>query len=306
MNEILNAKNKYFYDEVIPYIISGYPSLIKKYYDKMQNQKSISAALWSSYKPEEKQYVEIDYTNIQLQKVYLMKYFIPHAVLIPFVLDSLSRRNNGDLLHTASLELLRSNALNVSFFGGGPSPELYGLMHYLKKIQPNTIGISSAVLDKTKWQIAMKPDYFFETNLIAPSGSFLHPNAADVVRRSDLVVIQNCLNEIPGSGCNYNQQLLMNMKQIVNLLKPGSLMLVIERYGYELVRNLLNDFRVYLTAFSNLKIDYEAYKKLELKESYNNMNISNNMINDLRSDWLWMNDCIHFHWLAVSKSSYCN
>ena len=343
MNQKLIAKNNNFRDEVIPNIISGYPSLIKKYYDKSQTQKSISQELGGSYKPKEKQYVEIDYTSIQLQKVYLMRYYIPHAVLIPFVLDSLSRRNSGDLLHTAYLELLKSNALKVSFFGGGPSPELYGLRHYLNEISPNTTDISSAVLDKTKWQIAMKPEdlfetnliapsgsfvhpltfvhplaadwvrsseVFFETNLIAPSGSFLHPEAADWVRSSDLVVMQICLNEIPCSDCNYNPQLLINMKQIVSLLKHGSLMLVIERCGYELVDNLLCDFREHLTASNNLelKIVCEAREKekLVLDYSYSNMDISTNMISDLHSDWLSMNRLIKFQWLAVSKSSYYN
>ena len=349
MNQILNNKNKHFYDEVIPYIISGYPSLIEFCYDKMQNQKPIAEKLYESYKPEGKQYVEIDYTDIQLQKVYLMRYFILHALLVPFVLDTLLTRNNDDLLYTTCLKLLRSNALNVSLFGGGPSPELYGLAHYLKKRQSNP-GISSRVLDKTNWQIRweidrtnwqicwridMKPRaHFLKTNLMAP----LDQDAVDWVGRSDLVVIQNCLNEIPCSDDNYNPQLLKNMEHIVKLLKPGSLMLVIDRVGYKLVDNLLCDFRCNLEALNNLKILYgsddlnisglclpyssgSSHNNTSMALPFSEPNIRlfpdtrcppgdfemstepNKMIKELSKKWLF-NNKIRFQWLAVSKNYY--
>lgn len=307
MNQILRTptKNTFLYKNVYSAICSGYPKLLEKTYDNTQNQTEISKELYRSYRVKEKsqgkQYVEIDYSRVQIQRVYAMKYFLPHSLLVPFVLDSLSRSNNSDLSFYTTSELLKSKSLTISLFGGGPCPELYGLIHYLKKTQSNIAEISSAVFDKTKWQVAMNTERFFETDLIGTIGNFLHPVSEEWVKKSDLLVIQNCLNEIPCSDYRYNQQLLLNMNHIVKLMKPGALMLVIERYGYEKVKNLITDFRSNLDRFKDVQASYENNKKLELTDLNKNINISDKLIKFLDSNWLWMSNQIQFHWLAISK-----
>ena len=306
MNQILQTpiEDTILHKSVYPAICSGYPKILKRTYDNTQNQKEISRKLYRSYlvkgKPQGKQYVEIDYAGVQIQNVYVMKHFLPHSLLVPFALDSLSRSNKSDPFSYTTSELLKSKSLTISLFGGGPCPELYGLRHYLKK-HNNIAEISSAVLDKTKWRVAMKTERFFKTDLAGTMGSFLHPVSEGWVRKSDLIVIQNCLNEIPGSGFSYNLQLLRNMNYIVNLMKPGALMLVIERYGYKLVTDLFKDFRSNLNGFNDVQASYTDYEKLEFEDLNNNVNISDEKIEYLDSNWLWMSNHIQFHWLAISK-----
>ena len=297
-------QNNFLREVVDPAIYSGYPTVLKATYDKTQNQTEISRKLYNSYlvknKPIGKQYVETNYETPE-QQVYVMRYWLPHSLLIPFVLDSLSRRSTDDSLsHTVST-LFERKLLTISLFGGGPCPELYGLQHYLNKIQSSSAKISSAVLDKIKWKIGLNTEHFFETDLAGQMNNFLGADSREWVRKSDLVVVQNCLNEIPGVGFNYDPQLLSNIIHIVNLMKPGALMLVIERYGYKLVTDLLTDFRSALDRSNAVQPYYSSYEQLEFEELNNNVDISEKAIEYLRHNWLWMSNYIKFHWLAISK-----
>ena len=308
MDQIFQSqtKNNILHKKVYPAIYSEYPQLLEKTYDSTQNQTEISKKLSSSYlvkeKPEGKRYVEIDYTTIQFQNVYVMRYFLPHSLLVPFVLDTLSTQGKNDLLFNTVSKFSMCKLLTASLFGGGPCPEYYGLTCYLRTTQSNTPIISSAVFDKVEWRLTGNDSGpFFESDLAGKGGSFLHAGSEEWVRKSDIIVIQNCLNEIPGSRFSYNQQLHINMKYIVNLMKPGALMLVIERWGYEIVAKLLRDFHSVLNRFNDVQSYYSCYKKLELKNLNNNVDIPNNEIKYLRDCWLWMSNSIQFHWLAISK-----
>ena len=309
MNQIFQTQtnNTILHKKVYPTIYSGYPQLLQKTYDNTQNQREISRKLYSSYrvkeKPQGKQYVEIDYAGVQIQNVYMMKYFFPYSLLVPFVLDRLSIRSKNDPFFNTVSKFSMCKSLTASLFGGGPCPEYYGLTHYLGATQSNTTIISSAAFDKVKWRLRSGNDSgpFFESDLAGIRGSFLHAGSEEWVRKSDLIIIQNCLNEIPGSSLSYNPQLRMNMYYIVNLMKPGSLMLVIERYGYEIVMNLLTDFLSVLNGFNDVQSCYSRYEKLELENLNYNVDIPNNAIEYLRDHWLWMSNHIQFHWLAISK-----
>lgn len=300
-------ENNFLRDEVDPAIYSGYPTILKATYDNTQNQTEISRKLHRNYlvkdKPKGKQYVETDYITVPVQNVYLMKYFFPHSLLVPFVLDSLSRRTTYNFSFHIISELLKRESLITSFFGGGPCPELYGLTHYLNKTPYSPTSISSAVFDKIEWEFRFGngSSPFFQTDLAGGMGSFLNLTSEEWVRKSDLIVVQNCLNEIKGFGFSYNPQLLGNITHIVNLMKPGALMLVIERYGYALVMDFLTDFRSHLNKLNNLQTCYRHYEKLEFEDLNNNVNIRDDVIEHLRYNWLWMSNHIQFHWLAISK-----
>ena len=298
------SQNNFFREVVSPAIYSKYPTLLKETYDNTQNQTEISKALYTNYqvkqKPEGKQYVEINYTRPQVQDVYLMRYFFSHSLLVPFVLDSLFRRETYDSFFHTTSALLQFDLLKTSFFGGGPCPEYCGLRQYLSKTEFSFANISSAIFDKIKWKFRYGNDSapFFETDLAGGVNSFLDPISEEWVRTSDLIVIQNCLNEIPISS---HRQLLMNMINIANLMKPSALMLVIERYGYGHVRNLLRDFHDNLNGLNNVQAYYSKYEQLELEELNNNVDIPIKRIEHLHDNWLWMSKYIKFHWLAISK-----
>lgn len=297
-------QSNFLRDEVDPIIYSGYPTVLEATYDKTQNQTQISKKLYNSYlvknKPIGKRYVETNYEKPE-QQVYVMRYFIPHSLLVPFILDSLSRQTTDDFFSHINSELLKRESLIASFLGGGPCPELYGLTHYLSKIQYNPTNISSAIFDKIKWKIGLNTEHYFKTDLAGQMNNFLTTDSREWVRKSDLIVIQNCLNEIPGVSFNYDPQLLSNMIHIANLMKPGALMLVIERYGYKLVMDLLIDFRSDLDGFNNVQTYYSSYEQLEFEDLNNNVNIPDETLEYLRCNWLWMSNHIKFHWLAISK-----
>lgn len=299
----VTQQNTFLRDEVNPAIYSGYPEVLKATYDKIQDQTEISQKLYNSYlvknKPVEKQYVEINYEK-SAQQVYVMRYYIPHSLLVPFVLDSLSKQAMCDFFNINS-ELFKRESLITSFFGGGPCPELYGLTCYLNKVQYSPVNISSAVFDKIKWKIGYNTEHYFKTDLAGQMNNFLSPDSREWVRQSDLIVVQNCLNEIPTVNFNYDPQLLSNIIYIVNLMKPGALMFVIERYGYKLVMNLLRDFRFNLDRFNNVQTYYSGYEQLEFENLNNNVNIHQEAIDYLRCNWLWMSSHIKFHWLAIFK-----
>jgi len=125
------SKNNFLREEVNPAIYAGYPAVLKATYDETQNQTEISKKLYNSYlvknKPAGKRYVETNYEKPE-QQVYVMRYWLPHSLLVPFVLDSLSRRSTDDFLFQTISTLFERKLLTLSLFGGGPNPELYGLL----------------------------------------------------------------------------------------------------------------------------------------------------------------------------------
>ena len=99
-------------------------------------------------------------------------------------------------------------------------------------------------------------------------------------------------------------------------MKPGALMLVIERDGYDSVRNLLTNFHADLSKFKNVQPLYKLNNSLDL-EGLNNYvpeelktylfltRLSKERWQDNNpghpEDGLWLSNSIKFHWLAVSK-----
>ena len=99
-------------------------------------------------------------------------------------------------------------------------------------------------------------------------------------------------------------------------MKPGALMLVIERDEYAPVKNLLTNFYSHLSQFNNVQTHRKFNDSLDLKR------INNHIPEELRTHlfltslskerWqrnnlgrpengLWLSNSIKFHWLAVSK-----
>ena len=308
-------------DEVYPAIYSGYPDALKEIYLRnniktdIQKQRSYlqelqdtARALWSKYRSGE--YVEVDYTTApRVQEAYVLRYFFPHSLLVPSILDCLFSKDENEINYGIS-NLFGRESINVSIFGCGPCPELCGLGKYLELAHPHIKIASVFMLDLKPWVFKYrKTAQEFSTDLAEK----LNTDSQNCVQTSDLITIQCCLNEMPFSKY---EQLKNNLMHIVGIMKPGALMLVIERSGYDLVTKLLTDFRLDLSKSSNVRTVYKPDVLLNLRmvnndipeELITHLFLTNSskkcwqQNNSGRSDnGLWLSNNIKFQWLAVSK-----
>lgn len=319
-------QNDFLRDEIYPGIYSGYNDLLNRIYSanglstKIEQQSYLqylqvpAKELHQSYyntqqKPQEKQFVEVDYTNSQFQEVYLLRYFFPHSLIVPSIYHR----------HLKNFHHIENELLTTSFFGSGPGPELYGLMCYLSNCKSPTVMISSAMLDSvsTSWKYgknivreslincAWDPGLYeiaeFELNLAGESNHFLSGDSETWVRESSLIVLQFCLNEVPDSSY---EQLLMNMTHIVDIMKPGALMLVIDRYGY--VKKLYENIHSSLAIeFNNIQIHHEPFEKIDIKYLNYDEHVPIELIDHLFlrifDNWLWLTNQISYQWIVISK-----
>lgn len=290
------------YHEVYPEIYRIYDKVLDKLYPEnlnitqkyayLQQLQEPTRKLHQKYLNPEKQHIEVDYTDLQIQEAYILRYSIPHALQLPWVLEVLRARNFHHL----------DNNLTASLFGGGPCPEILGIRCYLNRILPNRVNISAARLDRvTNWGVCYHADTFFNfrSDLAGNGSDLLNSASREWVEKSDLIVIQNCLNEIPDL---VYPQLLMNMKHIVNIMKPGALMLIIEK-RYSNVKRLLREFHPNL---DNIQTHYTAKDEIDIKYlNYNSEYVPDELIKHLFlrvfDSGLWLANRIKFQWLAISK-----
>ena len=335
--------NNFLHNDLYPAIYSEYRSLLDGIYSTrglhtdtqkqlyLQNLQDPARKLWSEY---QRQDISPDYSRHDYQEVYLMRYLFPYSLIVPTLLHHLK-----NLCHF-------KDELFASFFGCGPGSEIYGFMRYLNKAQSGPIKISPAMLDSTStasgqylcsrldpvftgWKHSRKivfnhllsktqsPTLYaiadFNSDIEGEKTSFLYPASEGWVKRSDLICIQFCLNEISALR---HKQLRTNLMHLVEIMKPGALMLVIERDGYDSVRNLLTNFHADLSKFKNVQPMHNLNNTLNL-EGLNNYvpeELGTHLFltrlskerwqgnNPGRSeDGLWLSNSIKFHWLAVSK-----
>lgn len=118
-----------------------------------------------------------------------------------------------------------------------------------------------------------------------------------------LVVIQFCLNEIPLSS---HPQLIRNMMRIVDLMKRGALMLVIER-PYRYVKNFLQDFQNLLTNRADRIHIIRRNHEHDLKD-LNRHSVPAELTTFLFlqnfNSGLWLANQIKYDWLAISKPQW--
>ena len=293
----------FLYDQVYPEIYKVYDEVLDKLYPEglnttqkysyLQQLQEPARKLHQKYLRPEKQHIEVDYADHQIQEAYMLR-SIAHALQLPWVLDSLRERDFHHL----------ENDLTASFFGGGPCPEILGLKHYLNSTLSNKVSISTVRLDivtNWKWHYSADTFFNFKSDLAGNRSDLLNPDSRESVEKSDLIVIQNCLNEIPDL---VHPQLLMNMKHIVDIMKPGALMLVIEK-RYSNIEKLLRKFHSELGELNQIQTHYTATDNINIKYLNYNGHVPHELIEYLflreRNNWLWLTNNITFHWLAISK-----
>lgn len=260
---------------------------------------------------EEYQQSEIspDYSRLDYQEAYLLRYFLPYSQPVPYLLNHLILKKDFPC------QLPENRTLIASFFGCGPGPEIFGLMRYLGSPQ-SAVDISAAMFDiQPAWkharQIVFKhlldrvwdPSSYriqeFESNLVGNAGEFLPTNSEKLVRESDLIVIQHCLNERHNAE---SEGLIGNLAQLVRKMKSGAVMLIVERARYPSVKSLLGGF------FNKLHREFNSSLNIEIKtQNPNGVEIKpilDVIPKELATDFFTeksSNNSVKFIWMAISK-----
>ncbi|MYC77657.1 hypothetical protein F4X10_17985 [Candidatus Poribacteria bacterium] len=320
--------------EVFPVIYSGYPTLLNAIYsannvrtseqerDFLKGLQEPAAKLLGAYQEQD---LSVDYLRTDYQSIYLLRYFFQNSLIIPSIL----------YYHLKDWCYFEDELLTASFFGCGPGSEIYGLMHYLNKTYPNIVRISAAMLDRTStaWQqylcsypsvaftgwrysrqivfnhflnTGQNPNLYaiadFKSNFDEDIRDLLCPASSTWVTKSDLICFQFCLNEVPESRY---QQLITNLKYIVNIMKHGALMLIVEP-PYKRVKKLLENLQYELGKEFNNNIEIRqkpdndsSYVEMDLNLSYVPPELQAHLF--LKERKALLATSIKYRWLAVSK-----
>jgi hypothetical protein len=190
--------------------------------------------------------VTVNYARHDIQSVYMLRYFPPYSQVIRTILNTL--QNNPR--HTA----FNGQTIGASFFGCGPCPEIFGFFDYLSRttIRPQQININTFDVNSDSW--AFSRDITFQSviptvwghcpiNTINSNLNIASQNSLNAflpnLRTSNLVVFQNCLNEIPVALHNV---VIDNFKTIIANIPQGAIILIIDLFGYPRVLDLLAYF----------------------------------------------------------------
>ena len=294
---------------------SGYPTLLNGLYsakhlrtdiqkrDYLQGLQGAARALWREYQSSD---ISPDYSKIDYQEAYLLCYFLPYSQPVPYLLNQLVLKKDFPY------QLPETGVLTAAFFGCGPGPELLGLMRYLRSFQAS-LRISAAMLDREPWEHgrrivfqhlldrAWDPEGYdireFKVDIVGNSEDFLPDDSEEWVKRSDLIVIQHCLNERQNAT---SERSMENMKHLVEKMKTGAVMLIIERGTY--VKELLGKFRSILE--KEFKGCIHVSGKIKRVEKITPIlevipeELETHFLRELRSNAI---NSVEFIWIAVSK-----
>ena len=117
------------------------------------------------------------------------------------------------------------------------------------------------------------------------------------VKRSDLIVIQHCLNERQNAT---SERSIENLKHLVEKMKTGAVMLIIERGTY--VKKLLGEFRYVLQ--EEFKGRIHVSSKIDRVEKITPIlevipeELETNFLRALSTNAI---NSVEFIWIAVSK-----
>jgi len=173
--------------------------------------------------------VYVPYDEESIQSAYLIAYLPHYYNLIYSILFTEGKRIFGT-----------HSSVNISYIGGGPGSEVYGTISYILSLQPQVESINITIYDinADTWQYShgIVQDYLVKElkgsdriQIVWRAVNFDVTNSKDVSEqlssfsRSNLVVIQNCLNEIASNNFDV---LVENISEIFNSLSGNSHLLM--------------------------------------------------------------------------------
>ncbi|MGQ0442233.1 MAG: hypothetical protein ACT4OH_02135 [Methylophilaceae bacterium] len=211
----------------------------------LRSLRPSARALWQAY---QSQAVAVNYAEPAMQEAYLLRYFVPYSHLLPTVLQHLETKGIGV---SATEDLL-----TACFFGCGPGPEIVGLIRHLKRKAERPEMLIARMFDiaSASWQHSRA---IVKNSILVDEwdGGLIEidPAAADIsalalspqndgarrkVQEADLVVFQNCLNELSTTAL---AAVANNLRALLNTAKKNATLVLIERDGYAATDEMLLD-----------------------------------------------------------------
>ena len=195
---------------------------------------------------------KVDFSDDETRLAYLLTYYPHYIEQIYRVLENLPE----GLLD----EYLNRESLRVCFFGPGPAPEALGLAMFLRDRCPLTTQLTGYLLDKyvDAWRLGQEltryhlaPAYWPKGKLVFKPLLFdfqdtrsLRKRSIDqAIRRSQLLVMQNCLNDQMGN-LKYAQVMA---QEIFRRAAPSAVFLISD-LDFEKVRDVIGKIERVVTA----------------------------------------------------------
>jgi len=175
--------------------------------------------------------VYVPYHEEKIQNAYLLTYF-PHYYQL---IQKIFQERDFEFLVT-------KEAINVIFVGGGPGSEAFGLLKYLNERCAHLKDLSITILDinASTWSysheivknklisdLGLRPSINLTWNAISYDLTSIEDTNKheDLFKKTNLVVFQNCINEVDTSSY---PKLFNNLDRIFELLNPNSIFLMID------------------------------------------------------------------------------
>ena len=309
------------------------------------NYKNPPESCGQAYRPRGNKHVEVDYTITGFQEVYLLRYFFPHSLFVPSILDFLYMKDAYEIKDEYGLKPTAPSTFYLrSDLGGIPEdphnnesfPNHRKSYEYFFSVISDMLGRRS--INASFFGCGPCPELcglrkYLESNTalsqIEISASMhdikpwrlkydgilqqfqtdlagnLNADSENCVQTSDLITIQCCLNEVNPSK---HEQLLKNLAHIVDNMKSEALLLIIERSGYG-VNQLLRNLNTELTnKFDNIQIIFHSWSLARTDFNDFNRCIPEELKNHLftqNANGLRLANKIEYCWLAISKQGSC-
>jgi hypothetical protein len=210
---------------------------IETYYKILEGSQQYVKALRKGYLSNPP---NVDYSDPHHRAAYLLAYYPHYIENVYYSLKKLP----PDILQS----LKNAKKVRASFFGSGPAPEVLGLIAFIREYSINTESALVFLFDHFHWHIGqmltlnMAREYWPRGILrivpreldITGEVSSWHSVIQKSINNSDILVMQNCLNDAIGQSEGF----IDNFVNIVKIAKIGALILIID-LKHEHIKDLM-------------------------------------------------------------------
>lgn len=245
----------------------------------IENLRQPMRKIWSAYRNDA---VKIDYSEQSTQEAYLLRYFLPYAYTLKSVLEQSQWQPNQD-----------NALLEVCLLGCGPAPELLGIMCHLQQqpqapqmllahfvdIAADTWRYGQRIAQRAfladQWDTALLDTTSTKVDLCS-TDLLANKKLSEKIANSQLIVVQNCLNETK------DITILDNLLGIMSMMRTDAHLLIVDRAGY--YPKTKQCFQ-----FIDLAASYNHYHKKGSDSVFYTMQINNTCSSKIRNKLLYAN-----------------
>lgn len=208
--------------------------------------KLAAIQLWNSYQRGAGIAAAANYADPDVQAAYMLRYFLPYSMIV------------SEILRRHCITLASRRTVNAAIFGGGPAPEALSIARTIISAAPRPQALNITVYDHNpQWrpvleritprllrelapgltcsiafeQISIFDDFSHNANLMRKIESF------------DLIVFQNCLNEVDETNLDAATS---NIRNIFSQINPDAILLLANAENYSDFVALCQQVRVFV------------------------------------------------------------